>query len=79
MIVADDAMMAKLNAFYDDAIAHIEARDYALCGNEDTSAGEIRPSSNARPEIAAGTPSLRSAWRSETSRMPPDACSCRSG
>jgi len=62
--VADDSMITKLYAFDDDAIAHVEARNYAFRWNDTTSAVVISPSSKARPLIAAGMPRLRSPSRS---------------
>ena len=53
--VAHDTVVAKLHALDDDAIAYVQAGNYALCRNDATSESVISPSSRARPEIAAGT------------------------
>ena len=71
--VADDAVVAKLHAFDDDAVAHVEARDYAFGENRRISSSLMRPSSSARPAIAAATPVAASASRSAASRTPPEA------
>ena len=71
--VADDAVVAKLHAFDDDAVADVEAGDYAPRKNGRISSVVSRPSSNALPETVAATPAAVSARRSARSRTPPDA------
>ena len=75
----DDTMIAELDALDDDAVAHVEARNYALCRNEFTSATVILPSSSALPVMAAGTPMSLSVSMSAIWRTPPDACRRTSG
>ena len=77
--LADDTMVAELHALDDDAVAYVEAGNYAFCRNEFTSAALILPSSNALPVIAAGTPISRSFSMSAMLRTPPDACRRTSG
>jgi hypothetical protein len=71
--VADDAVVAELHALDDDAVAHVEAGDYAPRKNGRSSLGLSRPSSSALPDTAAATPAAASAARSAASRTPPDA------
>ena len=77
--VPNHAVVAKLHAFDDHAVADIKAGTYALCRNAATSALVIAPSSSARPEIAAGIPCARSCSRSPTCLTPPEACNARFG
>ncbi len=77
--IADHAVITKLHAFDDHTVAYVEAGNYALRRNDATSVVVISPSSNARPEIAAGMPCDRSCCKSPMLRTPPDACSCKSG
>jgi hypothetical protein len=54
-------VVAELNAFDNDAVADIEARDYAFGKNGLISSKLMRFSSSALPEMAAGTPASASA------------------
>src|SRR6185503_1054826 len=71
--VADHAVVAELNALHDDAVADVEARNYAPRKNGRISSGLSLPSSNALPDTVAATPVAASAVRSPTSRTPPEA------
>ena len=75
--VADDAVVAKLHAFDDDAVADVEAGDYAPRKNGRISSGcepafEQRFARNGRRDARVAA----SAARSATSRTPPDAWNC---
>src|SRR5688572_13687514 len=71
--VADDLVVAKLHALHDDAVADVEAWNYAPRKNGRISSGLSLPSSNALPDTVAATPVAASAVRSPTSRTPPEA------
>lgn len=73
--VADDAMVAKLYALDDFAVANVETRNYAAGRNVAISFVVIFPSRRARPLMAAPAPIFRNALRSSILRTPPDACS----
>ena len=63
--IADDAVVAELHAFDDDAVAYVEAGDYAPRKNGRISSVVRRPSSNALPDTVAAAPaSATSAPRS---------------
>ena len=72
--LADNWMIAKLDALDDLAVANIKAGDYATRGNDPSSSGLIFPSSKARPVIAALAPRSSSSRRSSAFLTPPEAC-----
>src|SRR5690606_33583135 len=71
--LANDPVVAEAHALDDLAVANVEAGDYAFCRNSETSSPEIRPSSSARPVIAAAQPRWRNDSRSARCRTPPEA------
>ena len=72
--VAYDSMISELDAFDDNAVTNVKARDYAFCWNDEISSALILPSRIALPLIAAGSPASRSRSMSSTLRTPPEAC-----
>src|ERR1700719_5429966 len=77
--VACDAMVAEAHAFYDLAVAYVEAGDDPSGKYGRNSSQLIRCSNSALPLTAAVTPVRARAAKSAASRTPPDACQARSG
>ncbi len=72
--LADNPVIAELNAFDDFAVANVKAGDYATRRNGLSSCALILPSSRARPVIAALAPRSASLRRSSACLTPPEAC-----
>ena len=72
--VADHAVIAKLHALDDLAVAYVETGNQAFGKNGCNSSSGIRFSSNALPLMAAAAPASDKACKSWALRMPPEAC-----